>query len=351
MVNWNDPSILFKDYLALIKLDHVIVGIYIWEIVFTAGFELDVLRGKRPYRWTIWLYLGTRYTALLTIILTLVGEDGGKFSCQPFAIANVVLAYASWVFASLTIVLRVIAIWNRQRIVSFLSVSVWLAGNAILLHSLTTVEALSNHQDTCTVVGIHKTLSGAVAVLVVDVVLLMSMLIGLLRYAHRSSTGIWYLLYQQCIIWIALASIAEVPVVVFLILNLNDAWNEMFARSAITILSLGAARLYRSLCQHGSLTKYMTSELPHFSPGKPISNVQYGAGNVHSSIHFVAATESNNTVSTSEAPVFIPKDTVQLRFEPGASNPRLVHEKSEDKMPEVPQKHTGGEEPFVNLAY
>ncbi|KAI0245759.1 hypothetical protein BJV78DRAFT_1260261 [Lactifluus subvellereus] len=51
----------------------------------------------------------------------------------------------------------------------------------------------------------------------------MSMLIGLLRYAHRSSTGLWYLLYQQCIIWIVVACFAEVPVVVFLILNLNGA--------------------------------------------------------------------------------------------------------------------------------
>ena len=26
-----------------------------WETVFSAGFELSVLRGKRPYRWTIWV--------------------------------------------------------------------------------------------------------------------------------------------------------------------------------------------------------------------------------------------------------------------------------------------------------
>jgi len=26
-----------------------------WETVLTAGFELDVLRRKRPYRWTIWV--------------------------------------------------------------------------------------------------------------------------------------------------------------------------------------------------------------------------------------------------------------------------------------------------------
>ena len=30
-----------------------------WETVFTADFELDVLRGKRPYRWTIWVSLSS----------------------------------------------------------------------------------------------------------------------------------------------------------------------------------------------------------------------------------------------------------------------------------------------------
>ncbi|KAI0248167.1 hypothetical protein BJV78DRAFT_842672 [Lactifluus subvellereus] len=325
MVNWNDPSVLFKDYFALIKLDHAIAGIYIWETVFTAGFELDVLRGKRPYRWTIW----------------------------PFADANAVLIYASWTFASLIIVLRVqvisatltillsschfssrIAIWNSQRIVSFLFVCVWLAGTVSIIYSLTTVKAFySPNRHKCTILGLHNFLSAAAVALVVDIVLLMSMLIGLLRHAHRTSTGIWYLLYQQCIIWIALACIVEVPVVVFLILNLNDAWNEMFVHSAIAILSLGAARLYRSLCQHGTLTEYMTSELPHFLPGRPISNAQSRPGNVHSSsIHFVATTHSNNIVLTSEAPVFIPRGPIQLRFAPGASNPRLVHEKSEDRV-------------------
>ncbi|KAI0255227.1 hypothetical protein BJV78DRAFT_752920 [Lactifluus subvellereus] len=302
MVNWNDPSILFKDYLAMVKLDHAMAGIYIWETVFTAGFELDVLRGKRPYRWTIW-----------------------------------VLIFVSWTFASLIIVLRIIAIWNRQRIVSFLSVCVWLAGIATLLHSFATkkVEGLYNpNQDTCTLLGLHKSLPAAVTILVADIVLLMSMLIGLLRHACRSSTGIWYLLYQQCIIWIFLTCISEVPVVVFLILNWNDPWNEMFVHPSTGILSLGAARLYRSLCQYGSLTEYMTFELPHSPPGRPIStsNAQYRAGNVHSSIRFAAATQSNNTVSTSETPVLIPKDPVQSRFDPGASNPRLAHEKSEDKV-------------------
>jgi len=301
--------------------------------VFTAGFELDVLRGRQPYRWTIWLYLGIRYTALLVSILTLIGDNGDKVSCEPFVVADSVLIYASWAFASLIIVLRVIAIWNRQRIVSFLSVGVWLAGIATLLHSLTTVKGFHNpNQDTCFVLGLHKSLSAPVAVLVVDIVLLTSMLIGLLRYAHRSSTGIWYLLYQQCIIWIVLACIAEVPVVVFLVLDLNDVWNEAFLHLAVAIVSIGVPRLYRHLCQYGSITENVTSELPSFSPGRPILNAQYRAGNVHSSVHFLAATQSDGTGSTpdSEAPAFIPKDPIHLRSAPDAPNPQ--HKDTEDKV-------------------
>ena len=61
---------------AYIKLGHAISGVYMsvfdtigrktrvltsgcnnpsWETVTTAGFDLEVLRGKRPYRWTIWV--------------------------------------------------------------------------------------------------------------------------------------------------------------------------------------------------------------------------------------------------------------------------------------------------------
>jgi hypothetical protein len=38
-----------------------------WETMLTADFELDILRGKRPYRWTIWVsfYAAIGYRHLL----------------------------------------------------------------------------------------------------------------------------------------------------------------------------------------------------------------------------------------------------------------------------------------------
>ena len=51
--------------------------------------------------------------------------------------------------------------------------------------------------NTCAALHTHRGLVNAVGVLVVDVVLLLTMLIGLLRHSQKSSTGVWKLLYQQ----------------------------------------------------------------------------------------------------------------------------------------------------------
>jgi len=51
--------------------------------------------------------------------------------------------------------------------------------------------------DACIFVGMHQCLASAIGILVVNVVLLLTMLIGLLRHAQRNSGGIWELLYQQ----------------------------------------------------------------------------------------------------------------------------------------------------------
>ncbi|KAF8499559.1 hypothetical protein F5888DRAFT_85788 [Russula emetica] len=279
MVDWHDPSLVLHDYVSLIKLNHALAGIFIWETVITLGFELDILRGRRPYRWTLWLYLGTRYTLLCTFIVFFIDSDGPKVPCHLFMVLNFALPYACWAFASLIIVLRVIAIWNRNIVVSLISVGVWAGPFALNIRSLTKVEAAFDPLvNACVVTKTHEGLVNALAVLVADIVLLLTMLIGLLRHASRRSTGLWKLLYQQCIIWIALAAFAEIPPVVFLIFNLNDVWNEMLTGPAITILTIGATRMYRSLSEYGSITEFVSLDLPQFSTEVDFSVCVRGAG-------------------------------------------------------------------------
>ncbi|KAI0245061.1 hypothetical protein BJV78DRAFT_1365754 [Lactifluus subvellereus] len=136
----------------------------------------------------------------------------------------------------------------------------------------------------------------------------------------------------KCIMWIALAALAEVPIVVFLILDLNDAWNIMFGEVAIAVLSISAARMYRSLCQYGSFTEYVSTERPKVPPGTPMSYPENRITNVSGRIRFAAATQSNGTGTTSEAPVSMPADHVQSEFAPSVLNPKLVYEDTKEKV-------------------
>ncbi|KAI9456850.1 hypothetical protein BJY52DRAFT_536114 [Lactarius psammicola] len=337
MVNRHDPDLLLPDFLVLIKLLHALAGLYIWETVFTAGFELNVLRGKQPYKWTIWLYLGTRYTCLLMFIVFFIHDDGGHVPCRSFEIANYALAYASWGFASLIIVLRVIAIWDRNIIVSSIALSMWSGALGVSIRTLTTIEATYNSVfGACATLKTHSLVSAAATILAVDIMLLVTMLVGLLRHAHRRPAGIWHLLYKQCIIWMVLAAIAEIPPVVFLILNLNDAWNEMFLGVGITIMSICAARMYRSLSKHGSLTEY-SPDPPQFPARLPVPNYRDQGREAHvvySPTHFTTAgTAMQSDRNLAEQFVLIPAERIEPESVPGASNSRsavLANTKSKD---------------------
>ena len=73
---YHDETLTNYQLVVLTKLVHAVGGLYMydhaqsyyqkrlmlilictlsWETVFSAGFELNVLRGKQPYRWTIWV--------------------------------------------------------------------------------------------------------------------------------------------------------------------------------------------------------------------------------------------------------------------------------------------------------
>jgi hypothetical protein len=51
--------------------------------------------------------------------------------------------------------------------------------------------------NTCFLLYTRRGLVNALGLLVVDIVLLLTMLIGLLRHAYKNSIDIWKLLYQQ----------------------------------------------------------------------------------------------------------------------------------------------------------
>ncbi|KAN0132446.1 hypothetical protein V8E53_009872 [Lactarius tabidus] len=337
MVNWQVPALLMQDYLDLTKLLHAVGGLYIWETVFSAGFEVNVLRGKQPYRWTIWIYLGTRYSCLLMFITFFILNHAGHVLCKPLVLMNSALDIISWAFASLIIVLRVIAIWDRNWLVSSISFSVWSAAFGLGIRSLWMVGAQYDPiSEVCFPLHTHNLMASGISVPAADTILLVLMFVGLLRRAHGCKVGIWSVLYKQCIMWMIVAALVEIPSLVFIILNLNDAWNAMFPTAAVAILSIFAARMYRSLCEQGSLTEYSPPDPPQLPfPNRHRSEVH---GIDSSPLHFRTRTASATPSERMEIEPFVFAPTAAELVQPKASADSVSGAASSNMAPTVPAK-------------
>jgi len=79
------------------------------------------------------------------------------------------------------------------------------------------------------------------------------MLLGLFRRRYRnkdsrgSASSLVHLLWSQGLVWLFIATVAYVPPVVLISLNLNASYNMMFQYPSLVALSIAATRMYRSL--------------------------------------------------------------------------------------------------------
>jgi hypothetical protein len=136
MVNFHDPAVVAKDNFVLLKLWHVVDGIFLWEFFTNLDFEWSFIRRRRRYRWTIWIYSLSRLATLAAVISNLVllnldTSPNCSFS-TPVIFASF-SAYLALAAASLLLVIRVIAIWNRNKVVIVVATTMWAINGAFFI--------------------------------------------------------------------------------------------------------------------------------------------------------------------------------------------------------------------------
>jgi len=243
--------VVASEILAVQKFWHALAGLFIWEFVTTLDYEWSVIQGHRRYRWTIWIYSVTRLATLMTVILNLVTLDiTAPTNCQVLSTFSFFFAYTTFALSSLLIVLRIIAIWNKHKAIVGLATVLWVTNVSLLILGIARIRAVwVPENSSCSVPNIESGKPNVVSVLVTDIVLLLVMLVGLLRLRRRGGGmfALGHLLWKQGVIWLLLATVAEVPPTMFVFLNLNDPLNVMFLMPSLIIMSIAATRMYRSL--------------------------------------------------------------------------------------------------------
>ncbi|KAI0062776.1 hypothetical protein BV25DRAFT_1825314 [Artomyces pyxidatus] len=261
MVNWNDPVLLLRNYQTFDKLTHVAGGIYIWEFVTHLDFDWHVLTGARKYRWTYLLYSGCRLSALFAVVTVFTGFDAQyRIKCQAWVVFTFILTYLAFVFASVLIVLRIMAIWECRRLVVIVAWVTWLANTAFYIHSVITARSTwFPEAGFCVILHSIRSRINIIATLVADLVLVTLMLFGLLRWQHAGQfRGVCRFLYNQGLIWIVVVTLAEVPSTVMIVMDLDDPWNLMFQVPELITMAIGATRIYRGLADYTSITELRT---------------------------------------------------------------------------------------------
>jgi len=266
MVNFNDPVVFAQDCAVVTRLWHAIAGLYIWEFFTTLDYEWSVIRRNRPYRWTIWVYSLTRLTTLLTLIENLIVLNISKpINCQVWVTFELLFAHTTVAAASLLIVLRVNAIWNRNKIVYVITMGTWVTNLACLIRGVVLLRSVwSPVSNFCMTTNTMVIKLNWIVSLSTDTILLLIMLLTLFHWRHERGgmSNLCRFLWTQGLIWLLLATIAYIPPVVFLSLNLNAPFNMMFQIPAQVTLSIAATRIYRSLTDFPSYCVSVTVSTP-----------------------------------------------------------------------------------------
>ncbi|KAF8498240.1 hypothetical protein F5888DRAFT_233691 [Russula emetica] len=256
MVNYHDPHTIDRDFTALLNLHHVFIGLFLWELLTTLDYEWDVIRGRRPYRRTIWIYTLARVATLMSLVDEMIGfDDSARIDCQAYVTLDLALPGVAFGASSLLIVLRIVAIWNREKIITSIAVGVWVTDVAFLINGSVRVrESWSDELNTCVLLNPESIKPNIMGSLIADVVLLLIMLIGLLRlpFGAGDALGLERVLWKQGLIWLLIAIVFEIPPTVFIFLDLNEPMSYIFQVPNLIAMTIASTRMYRSLMDLGS---------------------------------------------------------------------------------------------------
>jgi hypothetical protein len=263
MVDWNSPTVLASCDAIFKSISHVAIGAYIWEAVSSVGFEWSLITRKRAFKWPMLLYFYCKWMLVASFVGMLIALNvHSAINCQALYNFNQFAGNSALGASSTLLMLRSIAIWQRNRwiIIFFLVVGCGLWG--VQMHGVTTVRASWDPLlATCnveSVTGIYLTLV-YLYTMFTDLSVLIVTLAGLSWSPGRS--GLWRMLWDQGISFFIVAFIANLIPAVMLLVNLNPVINIMFSIPAIAATATCACRCFVGLSEYARRGDEMSAAL------------------------------------------------------------------------------------------
>jgi len=191
-----------------------------------------------------------RWFTLLLVIIEFVNLNtmaSLNISCQAVITSGFTFGTVSLLSASTSVILRTFALWEQNKVIIAIGSTLWLANATTYIYTVSTFRGLKL-DGACLYIHSSRANVIVLSTFITDFVLLTLMLAGILRWHNnRRKGGIWWLLYTQGLVWVAVFTLVGLPSVIFVMLNLNDPMNMMFLFPEVVSMTICTSRMHLGL--------------------------------------------------------------------------------------------------------
>lgn len=258
-VDWHSPEVVNITGFVFGQVSVVLTGMYLWELVLTFSFEWQLLvTFKKKWCWPYVPYLLARYS-LLTVLIALItiARITTPVNCAVIFPAVTTIGLVASTCSSVNLMLRTLVLWQLRRKLLVEKSFRWFLSTAVIIcliagaigqlgYSLfigmTIVTAYwSPEARSCVYVYHDNARMASVFIynVVFDFIIMVLAFYRIFRDQLDESDGlmgtITSTMKKQGAWYFVLTFVVNVPAVIFIHMNLNDAMNSMFAPLATTV--------------------------------------------------------------------------------------------------------------------
>ncbi|KZV98540.1 hypothetical protein EXIGLDRAFT_832105 [Exidia glandulosa HHB12029] len=258
MVDWHDPTVQMRTARVASFITNVAAGCYIWEFLLAFHFDWEHLTRRRPLRWSVIPYIGTRYTCLFAIVAVFRVSNvfHPEIGCTAWWKFIYISSYTAVALASLLLVIRVVAVSLHSRWVSVALGILWVGQVVALLYgAIKTKGVYMSDIFACNPIRSVEDRYNTFAPLALDIVCLALVTCFVWREQGAGTRG---LLIQSGVIYFIIPVLVYLPLAILQALNLNDGMNLLLQVPALITLVTCATRLYR---EHMDLDRHTLDTL------------------------------------------------------------------------------------------
>jgi len=274
MVNWSNPQEIVKDSEVFSRLILALFGVYVWELFMTWDFEWSLLSKQRQFRWPLVFFFLCRYCMLLAFVGLIISLNiTTPIDCGALYTFNSWTGNMAILCASTSLMLRTVALWDRNRAVMASLGTLCLAHWALLYRTMFIVKAAwSSTLQTCVVTQTNPSLLNTTFFFTMgfDFIILVFTALALLK-KHSARTDLWKLLFHDGLVYFFISFSTNCIPAVLNVLNLNTLMNVIATIPAATITSIAACRAVIRLLEFSSSDVYVhsTSNVASAHPTTP----------------------------------------------------------------------------------